>query len=83
MVAAVVLVIHALLNLLSTRILGWLNGFSVFWHVVGAIVMSIVIPVVAPVHQSSEFVWATFYSINDGPDANPNNEPSNAYDPKL
>lgn len=39
-----------------------MNGISVVWHVVGTFVLIILLPAVAPTHQSAEFVFTTFYN---------------------
>ena len=55
------LILHALINFLPTRILGILNGFSVCWHVAAVFVLIILLPAVAPTHQGADFVFTTFY----------------------
>lgn len=49
-----------LMNVASTKIIAWMNAISVFWHVAGAITLIILIPAVAPVHQSGSYVFGTF-----------------------
>lgn len=59
---AVILFLHALINFLPTRVLALMNGASVVWHITGTFVLIILLPAVAPTHQSAEFVFTTFYN---------------------
>lgn len=59
-----ILVLSGLMNVFSTRIIAWLNAISVFWHVTGAIVLIILIPAVAPTHQSGDYVFRTFNKVD-------------------
>ena len=76
---AVTLVCHGLINTMPTKYMSWLSAVSVVWHVLGAAALTIVIPIVAPTHQSNKFVWGTFYSVDSGPPAtaNPEGLPNN------
>ncbi|BDA43078.1 Amino-acid permease BAT1 [Coccomyxa sp. Obi] len=71
---AIILFLHAIINFLPTRILALMNGVSVVWHVVGTFVLIILLPAVAPTHQSAEFVFTTFYN-----DTSASGVPSPAY----
>ena len=62
MLPAVTLALHALINVLPTRILGYMNALSVFWHCATAFTLTVVVPAVAPTHQSWSFVFTEFYS---------------------
>ncbi len=61
-VSAVILVVHALINFLPTRVLAIMNGVSAVWHVVGTFTLIILLLAVAPTHQSAEYVFTTFNS---------------------
>lgn len=50
---AAILTCHALLNTFGVNWLNAMNSVSVVWHVVGTIVLVIMIPAVAPTHQSA------------------------------
>ena len=62
-VCAVVLVVHGLVNSFSTKILSYMSIFSGGWHLVGVIVASILLPCVAPTHQSASFVFTDFQGV--------------------
>ena len=57
------LVIHALINSFSGKILAYLNGTSAVWHMVITLLVIIALPAVAPVRQSASFVFQTFYNV--------------------
>jgi amino acid transporter len=59
---AVCLILHALINFLPTKFLGWWNATSAVWHFVGTIVLIILLPSVAPTHQSATYVFTEFDS---------------------
>ncbi|GAB4822974.1 hypothetical protein N2152v2_010020 [Parachlorella kessleri] len=63
---AAVLFAHGLLNTFAVRILAFLNGISVIWHVVGTAAFVIALPAVAPSHQSAKYVFSHF---NHNPDS--------------
>lgn len=52
--------LSGLMNVFSTWIIAWLNAVSVFWHFTGVIVLIILIPAVAPTHQSGDYDFCTF-----------------------
>ena len=60
MLLAGILVCHGLLNCLSTRIIGWISGISTIWHMLGTVVLIILLPAVAPTHQSGSYVFTEF-----------------------
>ncbi|KAI7839985.1 hypothetical protein COHA_006306 [Chlorella ohadii] len=57
---AATLVCHGLLNTFANSILGFLNGISVIWHVVGTFSFMIALLAVAPSHQSAKYVFTEF-----------------------
>ncbi len=59
---AVILFLHALINFLPTRFLALWNAASTVWHIIGTAVLIILLPAVAPTHQSSAFVFTEFDS---------------------
>ena len=71
---AVILLLHALINFLPTRFLALWNAASVVWHVLGTFVLIILLPAVAPMHQSGEYVFTTFNS-----DTSASGVPSSGY----
>ena len=48
------------MNCFSSRILAWINAFSVFWHVAGTVVLIILLPAVAPTRQPASYVFGQF-----------------------
>lgn len=74
---AAALVTQGLLCQLPIRYLGAINKFSVFWNVCGAVTLIILLPCVAPTHQSAKFVFTTFDSQAYG------HYKSNGYPPPL
>lgn len=57
---AVVLAIHGLVNTISTKLLAWISTLSAAWHFLGSLVLAVLIPCVAPSHQSASFVFLEF-----------------------
>ncbi|CAK0780294.1 hypothetical protein CVIRNUC_005001 [Coccomyxa viridis] len=70
----IILLLHALINFLPTRFLALWNAASVVWHVLGTFVLIILLPAVAPVHQSGAYVFTTFNS-----DTSASGVPSSGY----
>jgi amino acid permease (GABA permease) len=56
----VILLVHALLNTVGVRAVALLNSISVWWHVVGVLVIVVVLAVVPDHHQSAGFVFGHF-----------------------
>src|SRR3954465_12463668 len=56
-VFVVVLGLHALINIFSHRLLALFNSISVFWHVVGVIIIIGILIFVPDHHQSAKFVF--------------------------
>jgi amino acid permease (GABA permease) len=59
-VYAVVLLIHGLLNTLGVRIVAFLSDVSVWWHIIGVLVIVIVLAAVPAHHASASFVFTHF-----------------------
>ena len=56
------LVTQGLLCLLPIQVLGMINKFSVCWNALGAVTLIILLPTVAPRHQTAKFVFTNFDS---------------------
>jgi amino acid permease (GABA permease) len=56
----IILVVHGLLNTFGVRLVALLNDISVWWHVVGVLVIVGVLVVVPDHHQSASFVFGEF-----------------------
>jgi amino acid permease (GABA permease) len=56
----VILLVHALLNTVGVRAVALLNSISVWWHVVGVLVIVGVLAIVPSHHQSAGFVFGHF-----------------------
>jgi amino acid transporter len=56
-VFAVILVLHALINIYSSHLVALFNNISVFWHVVGVAVIIAILVFVPDRHQSANFVF--------------------------
>jgi amino acid transporter len=54
---AVLLALHALLNIFSHRLLALFNGISVWWHVIGVLIIIGILVFVPDHHQSADFVF--------------------------
>jgi amino acid permease (GABA permease) len=59
-VYVVVLAIHGLLNTFGVRLVALLNDVSVWWHVVGVLVIVGVLAIIPAHHQSASYVFTTF-----------------------
>src|SRR4029077_17411740 len=53
----VILALHALINIFSHRLLALFNSISVFWHVVGVLIIIGILVFVPDHHQSLKFVF--------------------------
>jgi amino acid transporter len=60
LICAVILAVHALVNTLSVRDVGWLNKVSVWWLLIGTVVIVTVLAVAPSHHQSAAFVFSHF-----------------------
>jgi amino acid permease (GABA permease) len=56
----IILVLHGLLNTFGVKIVALLNDISVWWHVVGVLVIVGVLAFVPDNHQSASFVFGEF-----------------------
>lgn len=52
--------LHATMNIISVRLLGWMSIASVYWHIIGTLTVVIGLAIVAPTHQSASFVFGEF-----------------------
>jgi amino acid transporter len=59
---AVILVIHALINIFSSPLVALFNNISVFWHVAGVATIVLILVFVPAHHQSASFVFG--HTIN-------------------
>jgi amino acid permease (GABA permease) len=57
---AVILVVHGLLNTFGVRLVAMLNNVSVWWHLIGVLVIVAVLLFVPAKHQSASFVFGQF-----------------------
>ncbi|GII89158.1 amino acid transporter [Sphaerisporangium siamense] len=57
---AVILVLHALINIYSHRLISVLQNVSVWWHVAGAAVVVLILVLAPAKHQSVGFLFETF-----------------------
>ncbi|OIV37647.1 amino acid permease [Mangrovactinospora gilvigrisea] len=60
---AAILVLHGLVNSFGVRIVGLLNGVSVWWHVLGVLLIVAVLAIVPDRHRSLSFVL--FHTANN------------------
>ena len=56
-VFALLLALHALVNIFSSHLVALFNNISVFWHVIGVAVIIVILIVVPDRHQSVDFVF--------------------------
>jgi amino acid permease (GABA permease) len=59
-VYAVVLLIHGLMNTFGIRLVALLNDISVWWHIVGVVVIVAALAIIPSHHQSVSFVFTEF-----------------------
>jgi amino acid permease (GABA permease) len=57
---ALILLLHALVNIQGVRFVGRLNDISVWWHVIGVLVIVGALAFVPSKHQSASFVFTHF-----------------------
>ncbi len=60
LVYAVALFLHGLLNTFGVRLVAILNNISVWWHIIGVVVIVVVLFIKAPQHQSVGFIFGHF-----------------------
>jgi amino acid transporter len=58
-VFAVILVLHALINIYSSQLVALFNNISVFWHVAGVAAIIAILIFVPDHHQSADFVFTS------------------------
>ncbi|MGW3964703.1 amino acid permease [Amycolatopsis sp. NPDC005003] len=56
----IILVVHGLLNTFGVRLVAILNNVSVWWHVLGVLVIVGVLAIVPDKHQDASFVFGSF-----------------------
>ncbi|HEX4725770.1 MAG TPA: amino acid permease [Pseudonocardiaceae bacterium] len=60
MLAGIILVVHGLLNTFGVRLVAILNNISVWWHLIGVLIIVGVLLIVPAHHQSASFVFGHF-----------------------
>jgi amino acid permease (GABA permease) len=55
-----ILVLHALLNQFGVRVIAMLNNISVWWHILGVLIIVLVLAIAPAHHQSASFVFTHF-----------------------
>ena len=61
-VYAVALFLHGLLNTFGIRLVALLNDISVWWHILGVVVIVAVLLIVPKHHQSVSFIFTNFHN---------------------
>ncbi|MEW5315989.1 MAG: hypothetical protein WDW38_007383 [Sanguina aurantia] len=64
-VYAACLFVHGLINSFGVDMLGWINSISAWWHLIGTLAIIVIIPAVAPSHQSASWVFGSFTPQTD------------------
>jgi amino acid permease (GABA permease) len=59
---AIILFVHGLLNQFGIRLVALLNDISVWWHILGVLIIVAVLAFVPSHHQSAGFVFGHFYN---------------------
>ena len=54
---AIILALHALINIFSHRLIALFTSISVWWHVIGALIILGILIIVPDSHQSADFVF--------------------------
>ena len=54
---AIILVLHALINIYSHRLIALFTSISVWWHVIGTLIVIGILVIVPDSHQSADFVF--------------------------
>ena len=68
-VYALILCLHALINIFSHRLIALFNAISVWWHVIGVLIIIGILIIVPDSHQSASFVFGERINnsgFNDG-----------------
>ncbi len=66
LVYAIALFLHGLLNTFGVRLVAILNNISVWWHILGVVVIVLVLFLKAPHHQSIGFIFGHFQNNTGG-----------------
>lgn len=61
-VYGIVLLIHGFLNVFGVRLVAKLNDLSVWWHILGVLVIAGALAVIPARHQSASFIFGSFYN---------------------
>jgi amino acid transporter len=62
LIYAIVLLVHGLLNQFGIRLVALLNDVSVWWHILGVLIIVGVLAFAPSHHQSASFVFGHFYN---------------------
>ena len=62
LIYAIVLFVHGLLNQFGIRLVALLNDISVWWHILGVLIIVGVLAFAPSHHQSASFVFGHFYN---------------------
>jgi amino acid permease (GABA permease) len=60
---ALILLVHGLLNTFGVKLVSFLNDVSVWWHVVGVLVIVAALAIFPAHHQSASFVFGGFVNL--------------------
>jgi amino acid permease (GABA permease) len=60
LLTGIILVVHGLLNTFGVRLVALLNNVSVWWHLIGVLIIVAVLIIVPTHHQSASFVFGHF-----------------------
>ncbi|HEX8864972.1 MAG TPA: amino acid permease [Lentzea sp.] len=60
LIFGIVLVVHGLLNTFGVKLVALLNDISVWWHIVGVVVIVGALAILPSEHQSASYVFTTF-----------------------
>jgi amino acid permease (GABA permease) len=60
LLTGIILVVHGLLNTFGVRLVALLNNVSVWWHLIGVLIIVAVLIIVPSHHQSASFVFGHF-----------------------
>ncbi|GLZ29197.1 amino acid transporter [Lentzea sp. NBRC 105346] len=60
LIFGVVLLVHGLLNTFGVKLVARLNDISVWWHVIGVLVIVGALAILPSEHQSADYVFTTF-----------------------
>lgn len=59
---AIVLVLHAILNTFGVKVIALINDISVWWHVLGVLIIVALLVFIPSHHQSAKFVFTATYN---------------------